>query len=90
MASSITLPARRCKAEDRESPGDGEDARRGADPGLAQPDHRLRAGGAVEWLRALNEAMLYAGRTGVGSALTAYDMPVEGRDEWLAAVRRLA
>lgn len=28
--------------------------------------------------------------TGVGSALTAYGMPVEGRDEWLAAVRRLA
>ena len=28
--------------------------------------------------------------TGVRSALTAYDMPVEGRDEWLAAPRRLA
>ena len=27
---------------------------------------------------------------GVGRALTAYEMPVEGRDEWLAAVRRLA
>ena len=28
--------------------------------------------------------------TGVGRALTAYDMPIEGRDEWLAAARRLA
>jgi hypothetical protein len=26
-----------------------------------------------------------ARRTGVGSALTAYRMPIEGRDEWLAA-----
>ncbi len=25
---------------------------------------------------------------GVGSALTAYRMPIEGRDEWLAAVAR--
>ncbi len=25
---------------------------------------------------------------GVGSALTAYDMPIEGRDEWLAAAAR--
>lgn len=28
--------------------------------------------------------------TGVGRALTAYDMHIEGRDEWLAAARRLA
>ena len=28
--------------------------------------------------------------TGVGHALTAYRMPIEGRDEWLAAARRLA
>jgi hypothetical protein len=27
--------------------------------------------------------------TGVGSALTAYGMPLEGRDEWVAAVARL-
>jgi hypothetical protein len=27
---------------------------------------------------------------GVGRALTAYDLPIEGRDEWLAAARRLA
>ncbi len=25
-----------------------------------------------------------------GSALTANDMPIEGRDEWLGAVRRMA
>jgi hypothetical protein len=28
--------------------------------------------------------------TGVGHALTAYRMPIEGRDEWIAAVERLA
>jgi hypothetical protein len=28
--------------------------------------------------------------TGVGRAITAYDMPIEGRDEWLTAARRLA
>jgi hypothetical protein len=28
--------------------------------------------------------------TGVGRALTAYDLPIEGRDEWLAAATRLA
>jgi hypothetical protein len=27
---------------------------------------------------------------GVGRALATYDMPIEGRDEWLAAARRLA
>ena len=28
--------------------------------------------------------------TGVGRAVATYDMPIEGRDEWLAAARRLA
>jgi len=28
--------------------------------------------------------------TGVGHALTAYRMLIEGRDEWIAAVERLA
>jgi len=28
--------------------------------------------------------------TGVGHALTAYRMPIEDRDEWIAAVERLA
>ena len=27
--------------------------------------------------------------TGVGRALTTYQMPIEGRDEWIAAARRL-
>ncbi len=34
--------------------------------------------------------VVMASPAGVGSALTAYDMPIEGRDEWLAAARRLA
>jgi hypothetical protein len=28
--------------------------------------------------------------TGVGRAITTYSMPIEGRDEWIAAVGRLA
>ncbi len=28
--------------------------------------------------------------TGVGRALATYSLPIEGRDEWLAAARRLA
>ncbi len=28
--------------------------------------------------------------TGVGRAITTYSIPIEGRDEWLAAARRLA
>ena len=28
--------------------------------------------------------------TGVGRALATYKIPIEGRDEWLAAARRLA
>jgi hypothetical protein len=38
---------------------------------------------------ALPEEVEMARPTGVGSALTAYGMPIEGRDEWLAAVARL-
>jgi DNA invertase Pin-like site-specific DNA recombinase len=38
---------------------------------------------------ALPEAVM-ARPTGVGRALTAYRMPIEGRDEWIAAVERLA
>lgn len=33
-------------------------------------------------------AEIMARPAGVGSALTAYDMPIEGRDEWLAAAAR--
>ena len=31
-----------------------------------------------------------ARRTGVGRAIATYEIPIEGRDEWLAAARRLA
>ena len=39
---------------------------------------------------ALPEKAVMARPTGVGRALTAYRMPIEGRDEWIAAVERLA
>ncbi|HEY5275107.1 MAG TPA: hypothetical protein VIK38_00975 [Coriobacteriia bacterium] len=39
---------------------------------------------------ALPEKVVMARPTGVGRALTAYRMPIEGRDEWIAAVERLA
>ena len=39
---------------------------------------------------ALPEKVEMARLTGVGHALTTYRTPIEGRDEWLAAVRRLA
>ena len=39
---------------------------------------------------ALPKTVEMARPTGVGRALTACDMPVEGLDEWIAAVRRLA
>ena len=39
---------------------------------------------------ALPEKVVMARPTGVGRAITAYAMPIEGRDEWLAAARRLA
>jgi len=39
---------------------------------------------------ALPEKVEMARPTGVGRAITAYDMPIEGRDEWLTAARRLA
>jgi hypothetical protein len=38
---------------------------------------------------ALPDAVM-ARPTGLGHALTAYRMPIEGRDEWIAAVERLA
>ncbi len=39
---------------------------------------------------ALPEKVVMARPTGVGRALATYDLPIEGRDEWLAAARRLA
>jgi hypothetical protein len=38
---------------------------------------------------ALPDAVM-ARPTGVGRAITTYDVPIEGRDEWIAAVERLA
>jgi len=42
----ITRLARRCKAEDRGSPDDDQGGAATPGGGLAQPDHRLRRGGA--------------------------------------------
>jgi hypothetical protein len=39
---------------------------------------------------ALPEQVAMARPTGVGRGITAYTIPIEGRDEWLAAARRLA
>ena len=39
---------------------------------------------------ALPEKVEMARPTGVGRAISACEIPIEGRDEWLAAARRLA
>lgn len=39
---------------------------------------------------ALPEKAVMARPTGVGRALTTHRIPIEGRDEWIAAARRLA
>jgi hypothetical protein len=39
---------------------------------------------------ALPEKVEMARPTGVGRALATYEIPIEGRDEWLAAARHLA
>ena len=39
---------------------------------------------------ALPEKVEMARPTGVGRAISTYTIPIEGRDEWLAAARRLA
>ena len=39
---------------------------------------------------ALPEKVEMARPTGVGHALATYRMPIEGRDEWIAAAKRLA
>jgi hypothetical protein len=39
---------------------------------------------------ALPEKVEMARPTGVGRALATYEIPIEGRDEWLAGARRLA
>ena len=39
---------------------------------------------------ALPEKVEMARPTGVGRGITTYEIPIEGRDEWVAAARRLA
>ena len=39
---------------------------------------------------ALPDKVARARPTGVGRAFATYDLPIEGRDEWVAAARRLA
>ncbi len=39
---------------------------------------------------ALPEKVAMARPTGVGRAISTYTIPIEGRDAWLAAARRLA
>jgi len=48
---------------------------------LTAPAHRHGLALALSRLKTM------ARPTGVGRAITAYDMPIEGRDEWLAAAR---
>jgi hypothetical protein len=50
---------------------------------------RLTAAAFQHGLARPEEAAM-ARPTGVGRALAAYEIPIEGRDEWLAAARRLA
>jgi len=38
----------------------------------------------------MSRLMTMARPTGVGRAISTYTIPIEGRDEWLAAARRLA
>jgi hypothetical protein len=38
--------------------------------------------------RVTTQQVFVARPTGVGRAITAYDMPIDGRDEWLAAAAR--
>jgi hypothetical protein len=53
-------------------------------------DHAQALGEPIIRAGLLPEKVEMARPTGVGRALTAYRMPIEGRDEWLAAARRLA
>jgi len=39
---------------------------------------------------AMPEKVAMARPTGVGRGITTYTIPIDGRDEWLAAARRLA
>jgi hypothetical protein len=52
--------------------------------------HHRQAACAHGLALALPERVELARLTGVGRVLATYEIPVEGRDEWLAAARRLA
>jgi hypothetical protein len=58
---------------------------------LPGPSHSLRARDkGASWTRALALPQVVMARPeGVGHALTAYRMPIEGREEWIAAAGRL-
>jgi len=50
-----------------------------------------KTGKSVAWpALALPQKIALARPTGVGRAISTYTIPIEGRDEWLAAARRLA
>jgi hypothetical protein len=52
-----------------------------------EPARSDQSGDRWRWLVGLGASDL-VGASGVGHALTAYDMPIEGRDEWIAAAAR--
>ena len=54
------------------------------------PSGSARAAYAHGLALALPEKVAMARPTGVERAITAYRMPIEGRDEWIAAVERWA
>jgi hypothetical protein len=62
-----------------------------------QPRHSARVGTAASIRastdghdRASSEKVALARPTGVGRGITTYEIPIEGRDEWLAAAGQLA
>ena len=56
------------------------------------PSDRLITGVADDatHVSAMSQLMTMARPEGVGRALATYEIPIEGRDEWLAAARHLA
>ena len=62
-----------------------------ADVGPRDRGFPANAGGLRDRVAlALPTKVTLARPTGVGRALATYKVPIEGRDEWLAAARRLA
>jgi hypothetical protein len=62
----------------------------GGTPVATGPSHSSAAAPTVSNWAATNSEFELARPTGVGRAITTYCIPIEGRDEWLAAARRLA